>query len=45
LLEEVDTDPDVSGGSTVEAQIDVAVQAIDQLADLFDGYPVRNRVC
>jgi hypothetical protein len=34
-----------SGGSTLEAQIDVCYQAIDHLADLFDGLPVNNRVC
>ncbi|WVQ77650.1 hypothetical protein IAR50_007338 [Cryptococcus sp. DSM 104548] len=33
------------GGSTVEAQVDVCIQAIDQLADFFDGHQVRNRVC
>jgi D-3-phosphoglycerate dehydrogenase len=33
------------GGSTVEAQIGVCVQAIDQLADIFDGRQVYNRVC
>ncbi|KAL7422526.1 hypothetical protein Q5752_003174 [Cryptotrichosporon argae] len=33
------------GGSTVEAQIDVCVQAIDQLADFLNGAPVANRVC
>lgn len=34
-----------SGGSTVEAQIDVCLQAIDQLVEIFDRYPVKNRVC
>ncbi|OXB35761.1 phosphoglycerate dehydrogenase [Cryptococcus neoformans] len=33
------------GDSTVEAQIDVCLQAIDQLADFFDGFPAKNRVC
>ncbi|KAK8854568.1 hypothetical protein IAR55_003307 [Kwoniella newhampshirensis] len=33
------------GGSTVEAQIDVCLLAIDQLAGYFDGYQIHNRVC
>ncbi|WVF67613.1 hypothetical protein IAT40_002371 [Kwoniella sp. CBS 6097] len=33
------------GGSTVEAQKEVCILAIDQLAAHFDGYHVRNRVC
>ncbi|KAK4689612.1 hypothetical protein P7C73_g474, partial [Tremellales sp. Uapishka_1] len=33
------------GGSTVEAQIDINYLAIDQLADVFDGRQVKNRVC
>ncbi|WVQ79701.1 hypothetical protein IAT38_001801 [Cryptococcus sp. DSM 104549] len=33
------------GGSTVEAQIEVCLLAIDQLADFFDGNQVSNRVC
>ncbi|KAK6910961.1 hypothetical protein I203_104996 [Kwoniella mangroviensis CBS 8507] len=33
------------GGSTVEAQIEICKCAIDQLANYFDGYQVKNRVC
>ncbi|WVQ95189.1 hypothetical protein IAU59_002283 [Kwoniella sp. CBS 9459] len=33
------------GGSTVEAQKEVCMLAIDQLANYFDGYHIRNRVC
>ena len=35
----------VSGGSTIEAQTDVCLQAVDQLVDVFDGRQVLNRVC
>ncbi|OCF40711.1 hypothetical protein I317_05483 [Kwoniella heveanensis CBS 569] len=33
------------GGSTVEAQKEVCILAIDQLARYFDGFQIRNRVC